>query len=786
MKHKAFILFSHLSKIQVFTLIMIFIGGVFTSLLVPSFFVTRQFEKLEQEELLVDIERLRSILTQEQQQLTNLALDWGEWDATNEFIDDMNQAYIDENLYWEYLEDSQALNYIFYIDNFHQVIFADGYDSEIGSLTIDKFISPQMIELFFDKMAENGRNFTTVVSTDDGPVLLAGNIITNSHRTTPTKGLIMMGRLIDHTMVDSLSVHFGVPIDLGESNFPEKNPLYLSGPDFYYSYQTIHPDLIEARMTFKTIDGSMFSLVIHWPRTIYNEGEKVAVLVQVLVILSFLSVNLLVFFSLSGYLTYMERTRRRLEKELNASETKYSDLFNNADDAIYIYDENFLIVECNKTAYECLGLTREQLLEKSMLSIAPSAIITSMQQLVLLSKSGHVNYETLHHHSDGSTFPVDIMAQKVTYMNKTAIMEIARDITTLKRVTDELVAAKKNAESANMAKSIFLANMSHEIRTPMNAIIGYSQLLLNDQSISSTVKNNLKTINKSGNHLLALINDVLELSKLESGKPQINDNDFDLISLVEEIIQMFQLRAKQKRIRLTFIHSDNFPDFVVGDESKIRQIMINLIGNAVKFTSDGAIDVMMNLVSSGDIFYEITFDVTDTGIGIALEEQDKVFQSFTQTQSGISSGTGTGLGMSISREYARLLGGDLFILRSESEVGSCFRFTCPLKVSEKLGIALNVPDSEPFRRLKAEKLVDKIEPAENDRLIPLDMIEHLKASLENGDRLSIENLLPKLIRINKDVAEEIETLLDQYDYECIQLLLQKEAERGQTDQYHDY
>ncbi|GJL78898.1 MAG: hypothetical protein NPINA01_18870 [Nitrospinaceae bacterium] len=236
--------------------------------------------------------------------------------------------------------------------------------------------------------------------------------------------------------------------------------------------------------------------------------------------------------------------------------------------------------------------------------------------------------------------------------------------------------AKHQAESANRAKSSFLANMSHEIRTPMNAILGYAQIMLRDDSLPENKKESVATIERSGHHLLTLINDILDISKIEAGHIELNPVDFNLNDLVQGLGVMFSTRCEEKHLGF-WVEGLNTHSFNVnGDEGKLRQILINLLGNAVKFTDKGEITV--NITCDEEDRYK--FSVTDTGKGISPEGQVKIFEPFQQAEEGVEKG-GTGLGLAIATKQVELMGGKLE-LESEEGQGSCFFFTLHLPRSE--------------------------------------------------------------------------------------------------------
>ncbi|CAK0763036.1 Histidine kinase [Gammaproteobacteria bacterium] len=270
--------------------------------------------------------------------------------------------------------------------------------------------------------------------------------------------------------------------------------------------------------------------------------------------------------------------------------------------------------------------------------------------------------------------------------------------------TAELEEAKKAAETANRAKSIFLANMSHELRTPLNAILGFAQVMEHDRIISEKVRRDLEIINRSGRYLLSLINDILEISRIEAGRTTIQNNAFDLDSTLTTIEGMIRIRAEAKNLTLRVEHHGKLPTFVVGDAHRLHQILINLLGNAVRYTDHG--QVSLDITPMPDEY--IRFEVSDTGPGIAANDQERIFHAFYQTAIGIAKGEGTGLGLTISRESVRLMGGELRV-ESTSDKGSTFHFSIPLpptatpanRIQRGRVIGLE-PSQPPYRILVAE------------------------------------------------------------------------------------
>ncbi len=257
--------------------------------------------------------------------------------------------------------------------------------------------------------------------------------------------------------------------------------------------------------------------------------------------------------------------------------------------------------------------------------------------------------------------------------------EATLNVLARRRWQNTLHQAKESAEAANQSKSTFLANMSHELRTPLNAILGFSQLMARDASLTSEHKRNLNTIRRSGEHLLTLINDILEMSKIEAGRVTLQEDNFNLHQLLADVKEMFRARAFEKGLTLKFELAFDVPKYIFLDQHKLRQILINLLGNAIKFTSEGYVSLRVYCDSAHqpDVSSKrqtIMFEVKDTGVGIAPKDMGMLFDPFVQTASGKKSQEGTGLGLSISRQFVQMMGSDIAV-NSAIGQGATFSFS---------------------------------------------------------------------------------------------------------------
>jgi len=364
-------------------------------------------------------------------------------------------------------------------------------------------------------------------------------------------------------------------------------------------------------------------------------------------ILVLLGLTAALLLATAGWLGLLRRRVRSQSEVIRRSEAKYRSLFEHNLAGVFRSTLDGRVLDCNEAHARILGHESAQTnLLANAVTFYPAESDREAFVAKLKAEKRVTGYEMALRRTDGAHIHTLMNANLADDPDGgPAVIEgTLIDITERKHAEEETRKAQQAAEAANRAKSLFLANMSHEIRTPMNAILGYSQLMLRDASLGQAAKENLRIINRSGEHLLSLINDVLVMSKVEAGRLELIPEAFDVSILIRDLESMFRLRADAKGLALDVGLSGEPIRQIVADQGKLRQVLINLLGNAVKFTDRGSVRLQASIDRRSQNRLRLSVDVQDTGAGMAPEEMAGLFQPFLQTRSGLTSQGGTGLG----------------------------------------------------------------------------------------------------------------------------------------------
>lgn len=436
----------------------------------------------------------------------------------------------------------------------------------------------------------------------------------------------------------------------------------------------------------------------------------------------------------------------------------------------------------NKKWVEITGFSPNQVLGKTDLEIFPEKTAVQFMKndsLVLIGKKSLETEEFLET-DEGIRY---FIASKFPTREKTGqvsgLCAMITEITDRKRIEEAQIQRRKS-EAANQAKTEFLSRMSHEIRTPLNAILGFSELLIQSDGLSEKYKKQIYTIWKSGDHLLSLVNDILDFSKIEAGVTEISKSEFSIIELLEGVKMMFVKMAEDKGIHLAFEYPSLENEHIISDEAKLRQIIINLISNAIKFTDKGYVSLSLQINKNLDLTEEssnnhtLKLIVEDSGAGIPEDKREAIFDSFVQLDEGIKAG-GTGLGLPITKKLTELLKGNIRV-EAKPLLGSKFKVEIPVELSEHnkdLSSTQNEKDTRTDSINRYSSMGYHTQHFIEGLTIDVEILNQMENAISYGDINELNNLILQLDNLPEDLKKTIENLASNFDYRGLIILLER-------------
>jgi PAS domain S-box-containing protein len=702
------------------------------------------FSRIEQNQVQANIERINKIFADRIAHLKMQCKDYSNWDDTCNYLETGNPEYtinfIPQSM------DNLKIDFVLIYNREGNLVFSKNKESYEGK---DNYVPEVLLQQFapnakwFKQVMQNS-DISGVLSNSDRPLMITANPILTSNLEGPPKGVLIFARYIDASEVRTL-----VRVSDMDLHLHPITDRKLPG-DFRQAMNRIsvgHSSLIQplnsrkiaGYIVMKDLDNkpclmirmdmsrsvTVYGRMILWSYILFVIGVGVIVGGVTIYLLEKLVISKVIYlqeevakvndtggriplskfdseneiFDLANRINRMLETIDASKKKIVSQQARFHSLVQNAKDLILIIDNKACITYITQSVERIAGYKPEEVIGREIFNfIHPDDIARVHENFAKLVHRNDLSHSVYRcRHADGSWIRLDCTGENLMNdPNVRGYVLTCHDVTEQEKTMEALIQARREAEMASAAKGIFLANMSHEIRTPMNGIIGMTELAL-DSPLQPEQREYLEMVKSSADALLNILNDVLDFSKIEAGKMDLIPIPFNLRDSLCESVGMLGLRADQKGLELACQIDRDVPDEVIGDPGRLRQIIVNLVGNALKFTEKGEIVVHVSKEEMNDEDIRLHFVVEDTGIGIPPEKQAMIFDAFTQVDSSTTRKyEGTGLGLAISSQLVRMMGGRIWV---ESEVGKGSRFHFVIKLGIQKGMVRSLVMDESLRGL---------------------------------------------------------------------------------------
>ncbi|GLI33694.1 response regulator [Desulforhabdus amnigena] len=707
-----------------------FTNGLLVAVLYAAsqFIILHGFSILERRYSEQNVQRVQEQISESVATLNSKTGDWANWDDSYDFMESEDPEFIKTNMPDKSFVELKV-NLIAFVHPSGRMVFGKAFDLEEekevpfpGSLTEHFFSGGLLLQHTDAKSSHNG-----LLLLPEGPLLISSRPILDSAGKGPIRGTLMMGRYLDGAELKRIAQRTHLELQIDDSRMvDDASSIWqrLLREDNGILVVTSGVDDIAGYMLLKDIyQKPALTVRVGMPRDIYRQGRTSVNYFILFLLAAGLVFCAVVFFALEktvllplrrlstdvdaiaakgelsdrvvfsgkdelsrlgGKINDMLESLEKSQSQLRTSEARYRAIVEDQTEMICRFLQDGTLTFVNEAYCRCFGRSPEQLVGKNFTSFVDEQdreiVESHLNSFGPANPSGTCEYRALS--LEGGTrwhqWTIRMILDEEGHFKE--FQSVGRDITERKRAEEELLKAKEEAEAANRAKSDFLARMSHEIRTPMNGVLGMADLLLST-SLSKEQRRFVNTVRFSGETLLALLNDILDLSKIEVGKLELDQTDFNLHETVYDITDLLAESAHKKQIELACYISSDIPIYLRGDPHRLRQILTNLLGNAIKFTDRGEVVIRVEKEEETDGKVFLRFEVSDTGIGIPREAQEHIFETFSQADGSTTRRYGgSGLGLAIVKQLSTMMGGGAGV-SSEPGRGSTFWFTACLESS---------------------------------------------------------------------------------------------------------